>query len=120
MVYEECTRMEKVLFDPGIPGEIFYNGDDLGVSCTDSGTSFKLWSPSADSVTLNLYQDGSEGEAFRRVMMSPAGSGVWSWETEECLHGVYYDYTLMIDGEVTESADPYAKRAGSTGGAAWL
>lgn len=112
---KSALEWKKYYLTPEFREKYFYNGDDLGVSCTDSGTSFKLWSPSADSVTLNLYQDGSEGEAFRRVMMSPAGSGVWSWETEECLHGVYYDYTLMIDGEVTESADPYAKACGING-----
>ena len=72
---KSALEWKKYYLTPEFREKYFYNGDDLGVSCTDSGTSFKLWSPSADSVTLNLYQDGSEGEAFRRIMMSPAGSG---------------------------------------------
>ncbi len=44
---------------PEFKEKYLYSGNDLGVSCTDSGTSFKLWSPSADSVALNLYHGGS-------------------------------------------------------------
>ena len=71
-----------------------YEGDDLGAPCTPEGTSFRLWSPSARSVTLNLYGEGEGGEAFRKIPMEKREKGVWVWETEQELHGVYYDYTL--------------------------
>ena len=71
-----------------------YDGDDLGVSCTGKETSFKLWSPSADSVTLNLFQEGSGGSPYQKIPMKRENKGVWSWKTEKCLHGVYYDFTL--------------------------
>ena len=32
-----------------------YNGTDLGVTVNNSGTHFKLWSPQADAVRVNLY-----------------------------------------------------------------
>ncbi len=92
-----------------------YDGDDLGVKCTDGGTSFKLWSPPADSVTLNLYEEGNGGEAFESLRMNREEKGVWSWSTGECLHGVYYDFTLEIEGETITSADPYAKACGING-----
>ena len=92
-----------------------YEGDDLGVQCTPEGTAFRLWSPSALSVTLNLYRDGEGGEAFRFIPMEKRKKGVWGWETEQELHGVYYDYTLEIEGEKIRSADPYAKACGVNG-----
>ena len=92
-----------------------YDGNDLGVICTDSGTSFKLWSPTADSVTLNLYQEGSGGEPRKSIPMKREDKGVWSWSTEKCLHGVYYDFTLVTEGEEIRSADPYAKACGING-----
>ena len=92
-----------------------YEGDDLGVRCTQKGTSFRLWSPSAGSVTLNLYERGAEGVPFRSVSMSREGKGVWSWDCAEELHGVYYDYTLDIDGRTVRSADPYARACGLNG-----
>ena len=92
-----------------------YEGDDLGVLCTTEGTSFRLWSPSAESVTLNLYERGDGGEPFRSVPMDKEDRGVWSWQCGEELHGVYYDYILEIDGETMRSADPYAKACGLNG-----
>ena len=85
------------------------------MSCTDSGTSFKLWSPSADSVTLNLYHEGSGEEAFSHIVMDKEEKGVWHWSTDEKLHGVYYDFTIEIDGEIHDSADPYAYACGVNG-----
>ena len=41
--------------------------------------------------------------------------GVWSWDCAEELHGVYYDYTLEIDGRTLRSADPYARACGLNG-----
>ena len=100
---------------PDFRDNYIYKGNDLGVSCTDSGTSFKLWSPSADSVTLNLYRDGNRGGAFLCVPMERGGKGVWHWSTEERLHGVYYDYILEIEGETVRSADPWARACGLNG-----
>ena len=92
-----------------------YEGDDLGAWCTREGTSFRLWSPSAGSVTLNLYERGEEGDPFRSVPMRKEERGVWSWDCAEELHGVYYDYTLEIDGRTLRSADPYARACGLNG-----
>lgn len=38
--------------------QYIYDGNDLGACCTANSTSFKIWSPLAKSVTLNLYKDG--------------------------------------------------------------
>ncbi len=86
-----------------------------GVSCTDSGTSFKLWSPSADSVTLNLYHEGDGGAAYAHIPMKKEDQGVWSSFFDENLHGVYYDYSLMFGEENVRSADPYAYACGVNG-----
>ena len=64
-----ALEWKKYYLSPEFRGNFIYNKDDLGVSCTDSGTSFKLWSPSADSVTLNLYHEGSGEEAFSHIVM---------------------------------------------------
>ena len=46
-----------------------YGGNDLGADCTDAGAYFKLWSPAADSVTLNLYSEGDGGKAIACIPM---------------------------------------------------
>lgn len=92
-----------------------YRGKDLGVTCTEKGTSFLLWSPLAEQVTLFLYKDGEGASCFRIIPMEKKEKGVWSYCTEEYLHGVYYDYELTIEGEQITSADPYAKACGVNG-----
>ena len=47
--------------------------------------------------------------------MKKEEKGVWSWESKEELHGVYYDYLITRDGEEVRSADPYAKACGVNG-----
>ena len=92
-----------------------YNKNDLGAACTDTGASFKLWSPAADSVTLNLYSEGDGGKVIACIPMKKEEKGIWSWHTGEDLHGIYYDYVLDIEGEQIRSADPYARACGING-----
>ena len=62
---------KKYYSSPEFLDNYIYAGNDLGVTCTDSGASFKLWSPAADRVTLNLYQD-ERGE--RRMALEHGGA----------------------------------------------
>ncbi len=110
-----ALEWKKYYSSPEFREQYLYDKNDLGVSCTDSGTTFKLWSPSADSVTLNLYQEGSGGSACRSIAMERGPHGVWQWSTSRKLHGVYYDFLLSIEGETVRSADPWAKACGVNG-----
>lgn len=92
-----------------------YENHDLGVSCSDSGTSFLLWSPFAGKVCLRLYETGESQQAFKTISMKQEEKGVWAYRDMENLHGIYYDYELEIEGETQVSADPYAKACGVNG-----
>lgn len=92
-----------------------YQGNDLGVTCTEEGTSFLLWSPSAKEVQLNLYKNGSDAPCFQKVQMQKELYGIWKYKTSECLHGIYYDYDVTIEDITERSADPYAKACGING-----
>ena len=39
-----------------------YTGNDLGSTYSKESTSFRVYAPTAESVTLNLYEDGLQGE----------------------------------------------------------
>ena len=92
-----------------------YDGNDLGVECNEDKTIFRLWSPEAEGIILNLYHAGNGEKAYRQIPMEVREKGVWSWETDEELHGVYYDYLITRDGEKVLTADPYAKACGVNG-----
>ncbi|WP_407690915.1 type I pullulanase [Ruminococcus turbiniformis] len=115
LIMKTPLEWKKYYESPSFRENYIYKGNDLGVSCTAGRTLFKLWSPSADSVTLNLYREGSAGEAYAHIPMSGEENGVWSFAAKENMHGVYYDYTLVIEDETVTSADPYAKACGING-----
>ena len=37
-----------------------YYGDDLGANYTEKSTTFKVWSPKASAVSVDIYEKGSE------------------------------------------------------------
>ena len=92
-----------------------YDEKDLGAICSKEGTVFKVWCPLADRVTLHLYQDGRDSEEFAAYDMVPGPRGTRSLKSDEYLHGTYYDYTVMRNGVITRTADPYAVACGVNG-----
>ena len=89
--------------------------EKLGMECTSGRTSFRLWSPVAEEVQICFYKNGEDGRAFEIHPMQLQEHGIWNYETEQSLHGIYYDFLLKIEGEQVQSADPYAKACGVNG-----
>lgn len=95
--------------------EYFYGGDDLGAVCSEEGTAFKVWSPEAGAVILRLFRDGGDGRHFSSIALERGERGCWWYRTDECLHGVYYDYEIFVHGKWNRTADPYARACGVNG-----
>ena len=91
-----------------------YEGE-LGVSSSEAGTVFKLWSPIAEKVDLRLFENGTGGEPEVVFPMEKKAKGVWEYKTDKNLNGKYYDYLLIIEGKESISSDPYAKACGLNG-----
>ncbi len=95
-----------------------YTGDDLGYTWTAEKTSFRVWAPLAQSVSVNLYESGTEGtdDLIESVTMTADVNGTWVAEKEGDLNGTYYTYTATLaDGTVNETVDPYARTTGVNG-----
>lgn len=84
-----------------------YDGKDLGFSCIDGHTTFKVWSPLAEKIELRLYADG-QGEMHESHEMISDVRGTWKLTLPGCLYGKYYDYAVWTDGKAVTTADPYA------------
>lgn len=96
--------------------ENYYVGDDLGAQCKIGLTTINLWSPVADEVTVNFFKDGNpDTRPYWTSPMRRDKCGVWRWSLPENMHGTYYDFTLVIDGEKHFAVDPYAKSVGVNG-----
>ena len=98
--------------EPAFQAQYTYQGKDLGAACSGKGTSFLLWSPFADKITLNLYRDGGEGEPFLQQPMAREEKGVWAFRTEKNLHGITmtmkYELTVKQNGPQTLMQKPAA------------
>ena len=94
-----------------------YSGDDLGATWTKNSTTFRVWSPLAEAVTVNLYRNGAEGinDLIEKIEMTPDVNGTWVAAKEGDINGKYYTYTVTLDGEKAETCDPYARTTGVNG-----
>ncbi len=93
-----------------------YTKDDLGITYSKNQTSFKVWSPPAQAVTLRLYKDGLDGDAFKTINMRAGSNGVWTHKATGNLAFTYYTYQVKIkDKWLDEVADPYAIACGANG-----
>lgn len=91
-----------------------YSGDDLGVAYTPQATTFKLWAPTAKSVTLQFFRAGEQA-SHDQLEMKKAEAGTWNAHVESNLHGIEYLYRIEhqdIDTGETHTvlvADPYTR-----------
>jgi pullulanase/glycogen debranching enzyme len=108
---------------PLVPGDFFFDlGTDLPLGAIVSGksTTFRIFVPRAESVTLHACHDLSEKAnagsfPLARRSDSHGAGGVWEVELDRNLHGWFYWYAIDgMDGEAGKVAtrngvlDPYA------------
>lgn len=92
-----------------------YNGDDLGATYSKESTKFRVWSPTAESVSLNLYREGNGDNLIKTLSMKKDKKGTWYLEVKEDLENIYYTYTVKVNGEESEAVDLYARSVGVNG-----
>ncbi|OKP92207.1 type I pullulanase [Paenibacillus sp. P32E] len=102
-----------------------YTGNDLGLTYTADYSLFKVWVPTAFTVSLVLYDTGGNGtetvnygdrDSGRIVNMQRQEGGVWQARFSGDLKGKYYMYRAVFeDGTIKEAADPYAKAVSANG-----
>ncbi|MBQ8572965.1 MAG: type I pullulanase, partial [Ruminococcus sp.] len=98
-----------------------YNGTDLGSTYTPSKTTWKVWSPEAKSIKLNLFATGSDLEngaenLGTHTLTKDSASGVWTVALDGDYKNVYYTYTVETTKlGAMETYDIYAKACGVNG-----
>jgi pullulanase len=87
----------------------------MGIEFVASKIGFSLWSPTAERVRLNVYDQPTGGKPSIQIEMNK-NHGVWSATLEKSdadqLKNKYYTYELKQDGKITEIMDPYTKASG--------
>lgn len=94
-----------------------YAGDDLGVVVNPGVCNFKLWSPMADSVAVNIYENGLGGVAVsRHAMIADKSNGTWTTSLKGDYMGKFYTFQVMVDGKwLDETPGVWAKAVGVNG-----
>ncbi len=94
-----------------------YKGDDLEMTVGENGTQFTLWSPTADSAMIRIYNEGIEGEAIEtRYMERKDQQNPWRATFEDALYGKFYTFSIFHNGEwLAETPGAYARAVGVNG-----
>ena len=111
------VRMPIIYSTAQFEADYTYDGDDLGATWTPEKTTFRVWAPTATSVSIHLYENGDPDSdaVLDRIEMTPDVKGTWVAEVEGDLNGVYYTYALEIEHHFYEACDPYARTTGVNG-----
>ena len=94
-----------------------YEGSDLGATWTKDKTTFRVWAPTATEVKVNLYTggDASVSDLIEQLDMTADVNGTWVAEKTGDQNGVYYTYSVTVQGTTNEACDPYARTTGVNG-----
>ena len=79
-------------------------------------STFQVWAPMADQVTLRIYAEGAGGEALKQVGMKRQKEGLWRATVDEDLNGRFYTFSIVQDGQqYDETPGIFAKAVGING-----
>ena len=85
------------------------SNNPMGVHCTDTQTTFKVFAPYADSVELSVYVSDTAEKCSLTKKLKRVDGGCYECVLLGNFNGLYYTYT--VDG--VETIDPYAKSGGA-------
>ena len=96
-----------------------YEGNDLGATYNGASTTFKVWAPVADKISVCIYEKGTSEEEGDKLIatkaMTKGEKSVFACEVSDLgdLHGKFYTYVVETEGESVETADPYCVACGA-------
>ncbi len=89
---------------------------NLWLDYSKESTTFKMWSPTAEKVQLNVYKEGNGGEPIQTYPMKATNNGLWIKKLNSDHNGTYYTYQVMIDNNwLEETPGIYAQAVGVNG-----
>lgn len=94
--------------------DTIYDQNDLGLSYFKGSATFKVWSPLAKKVWVNLYDSAEAATPTDKIEMAMEDN-VWILTLDTELNGFFYTYSFIHHEEEVESADLYSKAVGLNG-----
>lgn len=109
------VSIKKAFSSEAFEQEYAYEGDDLGAVYTAEKTNFRVWAPTAEKVVINFYEAGDGDCLIETADMTASEKGTWVYEKLGDADGIYYTYSVTVNGKTAEAVDPYAKAVGVNG-----
>ncbi|MFT5872921.1 MAG: pullulanase [Clostridium sp.] len=94
--------------------ESTYEGDDLGATYTTLNTTFKVWAPTVEKITVVVYETFNDDLGQRHEMIK-GENGVWEFKLNGNFRNKYYNYLVLNGEEEKETPDIYTKGASANG-----
>ncbi|MGL5633974.1 MAG: type I pullulanase [Sarcina sp.] len=116
-LYSSRSRNEIVsLFNSSDFRRVYHFNGELGAIYSKKGTKFRVWTPVAHEVILELYKQVDKN-IF--VLISTHNmteiNGIFECKISGDLNGVYYKYKLEVEGRWNSVVDIYAKSVSANG-----
>ncbi len=94
-----------------------YKGDDLEMTVDANSTNFTLWSPTADSAMVRIYDNGQDGTPIEvRYMERKSQQEPWRATFDTALYGKFYTFSIHHNGAwLDETPGAYARATGVNG-----
>ncbi|MBO9717718.1 MAG: DUF3372 domain-containing protein [Pseudoxanthomonas sp.] len=124
LVQEDDTGrvlLATALQHPGALDDLYAAAADAaepGAYPTAAGTTFRVWAPTAQAVSVCVYRDGSARAMRREPLAIDPATGMWSTTLPGDLRGRYYDYLVDVHARGTglvrnRVTDPYSVSLGT-------
>ena len=95
------------------PARLFYPGDDLGLTFSESEITYKIWSPPAQSAVIEIYADDRGIKKVDQFALQPAPSDTWEVKLPQKYYGNYYRLNLRLPRQEFNFVDPWTKAVGT-------
>lgn len=113
-----CCSMETFADNPDAKYADYptYTGQDLELTVDNTGTHWRLWSPQAEAVRVNIYPSGSNTASIKTIDMNRSSGGTWTASSPDKLYGKYYTFSVKQGGKwLNETPGVWAKAVGTNG-----
>ncbi|MDO7908157.1 type I pullulanase [Paenibacillus sp. JX-17] len=106
---------------------LYSDDHDFGLTYSREGSAFKIWAPTASSVSVCLYLGGGNGQELQdpgtdhqqdceqELAMQRREDGVWTLFAQGDWKGYYYLFLIRHGDAVRYAVDPYAKAVSANG-----
>lgn len=105
-------NVNDITFDKNFDNDYYYDGDDLGATYNKEYTTFKVWAPLANHVSLLIRKPG---ENFLSYKMTRQDKGVYEITLKGDFELYQYRYKVTNSGITNIVTDPYGKGSDANG-----